>query len=818
MNGIKMCGCRENNLKNIDIVIPYSKIIVFTGLSGSGKSSIAYDTLFAEGKRRYIEAIGVHESYFLSKIKKPEADLILGVPPAIALEQNKYIRNPRSTVGTISQINPFIQLLFATCGMIKCESCQKKGKISFIHVNKNRCPICNKTIPSMTPSMFSVNSPNGMCYECGGTGEIVEFDETLIWPNQELSISEGGLKLGGPTKGTTKYKFFNSFLNQFRCTVETPIKEFSNELKVALLYGVKKSKKFKVEFPGIIHSFEKIHKQTKSIDLHDEIESYMVRNVCDVCNGTGLNPKSLAVSINNQDIIDMMSMSIFSLRETLSSLRFEDYRDEIYSQIKKKVVDTLQILINLGVGYLSLSRKVNTLSGGEMQRIRLGAQISSQISGVVYILDEPSIGMHHCDIYRLINTIKQLKDIGNKNTIVLVEHDLSIMKEADYIFEIGPGAGNLGGKIIAQGTPSEIVNNSKSLTAKYIAGRAIAATPNLKKHHDFVDHIEIDNANAHNLKNVHVKIPLHSLIGITGVSGSGKSSLIFDSFYNIINPQKGSKKTDITTQIKGIKKVDRIVASDQSPIGKSSRSNPATYSKSYSLIRNLFAKTSDAKKKKYDQSHFSFNSEKGRCEECKGKGYIQVEMSFMPELYIPCENCGRKRFKKEILNVQYSGKNISEILDMTIDEALEFFEDQKQITAKLLPISEVGLGYVRLGQETATLSGGESQRLKLASELTNGKTNNTLFIFDEPSTGLHFEDIKRLLGVFKKLLSQGNSIILIEHNLDIVASCDYIIDIGPGAGERGGRVVGVGTPFEISEFETPTGIALCQFFEEITFE
>lgn len=812
-----MYGCRENNLKNIDIVIPYSKVTVLTGVSGSGKSTIAYDTLFSEGKRRYIESLGVNESYFLSKTKKPSADLIIGVPPTISLEQNKYIRNPRSTVGTISQINPYLQLLFSTCGALICASCQQNNKSTIVIANKTSCMVCGKKINSFSPSMFSVNSPSGMCFDCEGSGEIMDFDETLIWPDQNLSVGEKGLKLGGPTPGTTKYIFFNSFLKQFGVSIDTPIKNFTNDVKVALLFGVKKSKKFKLEFPGIINEYKKIFKTTKSIKMHTEIQKCMTKAICSTCKGTGLNEKSLAVKINQKNIIEFQKLTISKLKQELCSLVFNDYRDEVFSNIKSKIIETLEILNDLGLGYLTLERKIITLSGGEMQRTRLAAQISSQISGIVYILDEPSIGMHHCDTYKLINTIDKLKHIGNGNTIVLVEHDLNIIKNADYVFDIGPGAGKLGGKIVAHGTPKEIEKNKDSITGKYLSGECIASTPNYSKKYNLNQkHIEIIGAKANNLKNISLRIPLNCLVGITGVSGSGKSSLVCDSFCDVLKLKEYAQTNHITKEIVGYDLINRIIMSDQSPIGKSSRSNPATYSGAYPLIRDIFAKTDTAKKNGFDQGYFSFNSEKGHCKECKGKGYIEVDMSFMNGLKLPCDSCSGQRFLKKILDIDYMGKNINDILNMTVVEGLLFFENYNKITKKLKPIVDVGLGYLQLGQKTSTLSGGESQRLKLAKELTKKKVNNTLFIFDEPSTGLHFEDIIGLLGIFKKLISQGNSIILIEHNLDIIATCDYLIDLGPNGGEEGGEIVGIGTPLEISNFKTLTGKALAEYYNNIS--
>lgn len=815
MDGIELYGCRENNLKNVDLIIPYSKLTVFTGVSGSGKSSIAFNTLFAEGKRRYIESLGVSESYFLSKVKKPDADLIVGVPPTISLEQNKYIRNPRSSVGTISQINPYLQLLFSTCGSYNCESCLDNNQKAIIIANKHFCPCCGRNVGSFSASMFSVNSPSGMCHACEGTGIILDFDETLIWPNQNLSISENGLKLGGPSRGTTKYQFFDSFLRQFGVTIETPIKDFPNELKVALLFGVKKTKKFKLGFPGIINEYQKIYKTTKSIKMHENIKKYMVKNVCDACNGTGLNESALKVLINNYNIVSLQSLSLNEFSKELRILSFNDYRDKVAPNIIDKITNTLDILIDLGLGYLTLNRKIVTLSGGEMQRIRLAAQISSQISGVVYILDEPSIGMHQRDIQKLIKTIKKLNRIGNRNTIVLVEHDRDLINESDYIFDIGPGAGNLGGEIIASGSPQEIKLNENSITGKYLSGKSKISTPNYSNKFEFCNYIEIIGANANNLKDISLKIPINVLVGITGVSGSGKTSLICDSFHDVVIRKQYGNTNNITKQINGLNLVNRIVFTDQSPIGKSSRSAPVTYCGAYPLIRDLFAKTQSAQKLRYDQSYFSFNSKKGCCKECGGKGYLDFDMTFMEGLKLPCDFCLNKRFIREVLEIKYEGKNIDDILNMTVDEAVAFFNNEEGLVRKLNPIIDVGLGYLKLGQQTSTLSGGEAQRLKLAKELSKKRIDNTMFIFDEPTTGLHFQDISKLLDVFKKLLNKGNSIVLIEHNIDVIVACDYVIDLGPDGGEKGGEIVGAGTPLEISRFETHTGRALSDHFNRL---
>ena len=788
MDGIKMLGCKENNLKNIDIIIPYSKITTFIGVSGSGKSTAVFDTLFAEGKRRYIESLGVNESFFLSKQQKPNADCFIGLPPAIALAQNKTARNPRSNVGTITQAAYYIQLLFS--------SCSEKENL------KNE---------KLTPSMFNLNSPSGMCFECNGTGQILEFDETLIWPNQNESINQGGLKLGGPKKGTTKMNFFDSFVKQYGCTVDTPIKLFPNELKVALLFGQKKNKKFKIEYPGIIPSNENIYKTTKSIDVREEIEKYMVKHCCSECMATGYSPNSLKYKINGYTIADVMSFSISRLKQFVNTLNYKDYRKELYEQISSNLNQILDQCVNLGVDYLALNRAATTLSGGELQRLHMVSQISSQISGVVYVLDEPSSGMHANDIDKLLDAIKKLNTIGNKNTIVIVEHTKSLINASDYVYEIGPSAGDKGGYIIASGTPKEISENPASISGKYLSGKNTPGELNRKEKCEYANAIELYGVHSHNLKNINVVIPLNKITCVTGVSGSGKTSLIFDAFYQTVQAGKCINLDSIN----GIHQVNKIIICDQSHIGKSSRSCPITYSEVYEPIRKLFATQPMAKKHKLSDKHFSFNVSNGQCQKCKGEGKININMGFLPDMSVACDECNGTRFKDIVLEVKYKEKNIADVLNMSVDEAIAFFEDVPKILSKLLPIQEVGLGYIKLGQPTNTLSGGEIQRLKLAYEMSKVNNQHNLILFDEPSRGLHFEDVKKLLAVMKKLIKNGHTVVAVEHNLDIISTADYIIDIGPHAAEYGGEVCGCGTPMAISKLETPTGKALLKYFSEI---
>lgn len=786
MNGISMYGCRENNLKNVDITIPYSKIVCFIGVSGSGKSTLVFDTLYAEGKRRYIESLGVNEAYYLSKIKKPEADHFVGVPPAIALVQSRTNRNPRSTVGTISQISYYLQSLFSSCGQ----------KPEWMH-------------KELAPSMFNLNSPQGVCPECGGNGEIMEFDETLIWPNQELSVAKGGLKLGGAKQGTTKYTFLDSFLKQYGCNVDTPIKEFPNELKVALLFGQKKNRKFKLEYPGIINDSERLYKTTKSMDVKEDLERFMKKMPCENCGGTGYHPDILDVTIDGENIDYYMNLSMDELADFFENYSFHDQRDIMWRQIKNTFLKNLYQCINLGIGYLSLGRKATTLSGGEVQRLKIAAQISSEISGVVYVLDEPSSGLHASDIGKVLDAVKMLNCTGDKNTVVLVEHTVKLIKESDYIFEVGPGAGEQGGEIIAQGTVDEICRNKASISGKYLTGECIVGMPELS--HTFTPNgiLRLHHVTANNLKNISVDIPLGGMVCVTGVSGSGKTSLIFDSFYQSIYHQRNIGLENI----EGRENIKKLILCDQSSIGKSSRSCPVTYLDIYMPIRKLFANQELAKKRKYKETHFSFNVAGGRCEACKGEGVLKVNMGFLPDMTVICDQCEGRRFKRETLEIKYKGMSIYDVLEMSVSNAKDFFKEENGICSKLEAMEKVGLGYLKLGQPTSTLSGGESQRLKLAAEIGKANSKGTLFIFDEPTKGLHFEDVKQLLKVMKELVRIGNSLLIVEHNLDVIVSCDHIIDIGPGAGRFGGYIIGEGSPGEIAKLETPTGKEIRAYFQ-----
>lgn len=784
-SGIQLIGCRENNLKNISVCIPYSKIVSFIGVSGSGKSTLVFDTLFAEGKRRYIESLGINETYFLSKLVRPDADLFAGLPPAIALAQRYNAKNSRSTAGTISQAAYYIQVLFANCGY-------------------------SLTGKRLTPSMFNINSPSGICPECGGAGITYSFDEELIWPDQSLSFSEGGVRLGGAGQGTVKYSFMVNFLRQYGCDEFTPIHDYPQELKISLLFGQKKNRKRKLDFPGIIPSYEKIYRSTKSIKTREEIAGYMRNTKCKCCNGSGRNPESLQVLLGGKRIDEVMNMNIDVLSTFLDSLNLDGDKRVVFDNIMKNLRRIFQACFELGISYLSLDRKADTLSGGEFQRLHLISQISSQISGVVYVLDEPSAGMHVADIEKLLNAIKALNQTGNKNTIVMVEHTRVLVNASDYVFELGPGAGINGGYIVAEGIPKDIWDNPASISGKYLSGKETPGILNTRVDCEFTSSIKIINAQSNNLKNIDVMIPMQKLVCVTGVSGSGKTSLIFDALYQSL---KSGDNINLD-RIEGRDNLQRVILCDQSPIGISSRSCPATYMEIYQAIREKFSNTSEAQKRHYGDKYFSYNLEAGQCPKCKGNGFVTIDMAFLPDVSVICDECLGKRFRKEVLTVKYKGKDISEVLSMSVQESLSFFEDDKMIARKLQAMSNVGLNYLKLGQMTTSLSGGEAQRLKLAFEIAKPRCKDILFMFDEPSRGLHFEDVKKLLVLFRMLTNEGNTVLVIEHNLDIISVADYIIDLGPYSGEHGGEVCGTGTPMQISAYNTPTGIALRDYFAQ----
>lgn len=807
--GIELYGCREGNLKGIDVKLPYNKLIAVTGVSGSGKSSLAFKTVFAEGRRRIIESLDTRESYFLSRACAPKVDLVLGLPPAIAIRQTQHIRSPKSTLGSISQINSFLFLLFATCGDIPCNSCGRMGEKVYNPPHAGRCKRCGQAVSWMQPGAFSNQSPVGMCQECGGTGVIQEVDETLVYPDQDLSIAKGGLAYGGPRSGTMKVQFFKRLLAQFGYDLDTPIKDLSQEAKIALLFGVKRSRKYKVEFPGIVPTVMKGLKETKSDQVRSELERFVVESTCPACNGLGIGRLAASVIIDGSTIVDVLSMNLRSLVDKLQCLKFGDVRDEIAAMPLKKATDTGKTMLNMGIGYLTLSRKTASLSGGEMHRARMAAQLATQISGVVYVMDEPSTGLHAEEIGPMVAIMRRLRDIGSGNTVVIVEHDEEIIGASDHIIELGPGPARYGGQIVFQGSPGEIALHPETATGAILTSTSLAVKRNWR---DVPDrYLGIRNARSNNLKDVNVDIPLNVLVSVTGISGSGKSSLVFDSLYG-----HADSKTSRTRQIQQCSLVHRnqiedIILSDQSPISRSSRSVVATYSRIFLPIRDLFAATKEAMKLRLDAGHFSFNTARGSCQMCHGYGTITPDNPMLGGAEFICPECGGRRFTEEVLSVRYRDHSIADILDIDVNEALQLFKDKPTIERRLELLDSIGLGYLTLGQSSLDLSGGEAQRLKLAVDLMEGKRANALYVLDEPTAGLHVRDIQVLIEVLDRLLDTDNSVIVVEHNLHLIWASDYIIEMGPGAGDAGGRIIAAGTPQKIANCNTATGRALARF-------
>ncbi|MBD3360208.1 excinuclease ABC subunit UvrA [Candidatus Peregrinibacteria bacterium] len=938
-------GAKIHNLKNIHVDIPRNKFTVFTGLSGSGKSSLAFDTIYAEGQRRYVESLSTYARNFLQLMEKPDVESIEGLSPAISIDQKTAPRNPRSTVGTVTEIYDFLRLLFSKVGSPHCPKCGKpiekqtpqqileiiskmkegkkilvlapvvrgrKGqyiktlekikKEGFVRVridgevysvldvptldenkkhtieivvdrlviknlkketkklssgqeidipNPNRtrladsietalnfgdgllkivdfetgekkifsehfaCPSCHISIPEISPRNFSFNSPHGACEECHGLGTKLEIDPDLIIPNKNLTLAEGAIM---PWSATTSHltwynRILESVAKAHKFSMNTPIIKLSKEAMDIILYG-DKNKKYKIKinngnspnnsfngeyettFEGVIPNLERRYLETDSDYVRKKIEGYMRILKCPACGGKRLKPEILAVKIQKQSIIDITNLSVKKAVNFFQKLKLSPMKQEIARQIIHEIRNRLQFLENVGLSYLTLDRTANTLSGGEAQRIRLATQIGSRLSGVIYVLDEPSIGLHQSDNDKLIKTLLSLRDIGN--TVIVVEHDIDTMMAADHILDIGPGAGKNGGNIVAEGTPEEIIKNNNSVTGKYLSGKLEIPVPKKRKEGNGKK-IVIKEASQHNLKKIDVEFPLGTFIGITGVSGSGKSTLINDILVKAVSKKLYNSKVQPGShkEIKGLENLDKIINIDQSPIGRTPRSNPATYTGVFTDIRELFAKTPEAKLRGYKAGRFSFNVKGGRCEACSGDGIKKIEMHFLPDIYVPCEVCKGKRYNNEALEIRYRGKNIYEVLEMTAEEALEFFKAIPSIKTKLTTLREVGLGYIHLGQSATTLSGGEAQRIKLATELSKRSTGKTLYVLDEPTTGLHFDDIKKLLDVLTKLVEKENTVLVIEHNLDVIKSVDYIIDLGPEGGDNGGRIIATGTPEEI---------------------
>ena len=934
-------GAKEHNLKNINLEIPRDKLVVITGLSGSGKSSLAFDTLYAEGQRRYVESLSSYARQFLGLMEKPDVESIEGLSPAISIDQKTTSKNPRSTVGTVTEIYDYIRLLYARIGVPYCPNCGKriekqtidqivdnimeleegtkiqvlapvvrgrKGeytkqleefqKDGFVRVridgeiyelsddieldrkkkhnidlivdrlvikenivsrltesveialkhadnlvtidivgDKEKlyscnyaCPDCGFSFPELTPRMFSFNNPMGACPKCTGIGYLMKMDEDLIIPDKNKTLYDGVKAFGSSTmkKGDTMAKmYFESIGRHYGVEIKNKkIKDLPRDFLDKILYGTGNEeidfeyqspagiRKFKAPFEGVIPTLDRRHNETKSQGMRDFYEMYMSNSPCNECNGARLKPEILSIKIGDKNINELTEMSIGRIKDYLDNLILNKTEAMISDLILKEIHQRLQFLIDVGLEYLTLSRSAGTLSGGEAQRIRLATQIGSGLTGVLYILDEPSIGLHQRDNDRLLATLKKLRDLGN--TLIVVEHDEDTMYAADQVIDIGPGAGTHGGQVMAQGTAEEIKNVEKSITGKYLSGRLKIPVPKKRRKAVKSKVIEVQGATENNLKNVSVKFPLGVFNCVTGVSGSGKSTLVNEVLYKSIAKElNGSnEKPGKCKGIKGINQIDKIINIDQSPIGRTPRSNPATYTGVFDLIRDIFAATEEAKLRGYQKGRFSFNVAGGRCESCNGDGVHKIEMHFLPDIYVPCEVCKGKRYNRETLEVKYKGKTIADVLDMTVEEALEFFDKIPKIKQKLQTLYDVGLSYIKLGQPSTTLSGGEAQRVKLATELSKRATGKTLYILDEPTTGLHIADVHKLVEILQRLVDTGNTIIVIEHNLDLIKTCDHIIDLGPEGGENGGEIIAVGTPEQICKNERSyTGKFLAKYLE-----
>ena len=916
-------GARAHNLKNVDLTIPRDQLVVFTGVSGSGKSCVAFDTIYAEGQRRYVESLSSYARQFLGQMEKPDVDLIEGLSPAISIDQKTTSHNPRSTVGTVTEIYDYLRLLYARIGIPHCPKCGKEikkqtidqivdrimelpertklqllapvvrgrkgehvklledakksgyvrvrvdgilydlsekieleknkkhnieivvdrlmvkegmqmrltesietasalsGGLLIVDVNQGEdellfsqsfsCPDCGVDLMEIEPRMFSFNNPSGACPTCTGLGMQMKFDEQLIVPNEELSIMQGAITAPGynsvNAKGSMSKVLFDALAAKYGFSLETPFKDLPRKIKDIIFYGTKEKLRitysnvrgtgtYDYAFEGVINTLRRRYNETSEA-MRAEFEEYMTNIECPDCHGKRLRPEVLAITVNGKNISEVTELSIGKMQEFFQSLTLTERENMIAERILKEIHARVGFLIDVGLEYLTLSRTAGTLSGGESQRIRLATQIGSGLVGVVYILDEPSIGLHQRDNDKLLATLKHLRDIGN--SLIVVEHDEDTMRAADFVVDIGPGAGRGGGEIVAAGSVEEIMAVERSVTGAYLSGRKKIEVP--KERRPFVqDHkLVIRGAAENNLKNINVEIPLGVFTCVTGVSGSGKSSLINEILYKRLAKELNRAKTRAGRheEMLGLEKLDKVINIDQSPIGRTPRSNPATYTGLFDMIRDVFAQTTEAKVRGYQKGRFSFNVKGGRCEACSGDGIVKIEMHFLPDIYVPCEVCHGKRYNRETLEVKYKGKTISDVLDMTVEEALQFFENIPRIKNKLQTLYDVGLSYVQLGQSSTTLSGGEAQRVKLATELSRKSTGKTVYILDEPTTGLHTADVHKLVQILQRLTEGGNTVIVIEHNLDVIKTADYIIDLGPEGGDGGGTIVAVGTPEEI---------------------
>jgi len=918
---IRIRGAKQHNLKNINLDLPRNKLIVITGLSGSGKSSLAFDTIYAEGQRRYVESLSAYARQFLERMDKPDVETIEGLSPAIAIEQKTASHNPRSTVGTVTEIYDYLRLLYARVGTPHCYQCgqpitsqtvdqivdqvmalPERSKILILaplvvgqkgsheklfarlkkdgftrvrvnnqimeletiqKLNKNQkhsidvvvdrlviksdmnnrladslelamsqsnglvivsiidgesilfsersaCVTCGVSYPKFVPASFSFNSPIGACQRCDGLGTYMEFDPALIIPNPDLSIREGAIAVWANRNSLYYNEFLEAITSHYKIDTKAPYKTLPERFKHALLYGSGDEKiKFYFErengrfsytksFEGIIPLLKRRYTETQSSYSREDIQRYMNIQQCPDCNGDRLKKESLAVKVGSLNISDLTRKTVLECIDFINTLNFDTKKKFIAERIFREINDRLYFLQSVGLGYLTLNRTASTLSGGESQRIRLATQIGSKLTGVIYVLDEPSIGLHQRDNQRLLNTLIKMRDLGN--TVIVVEHDEETILTSDYVVDMGPGAGIRGGDVVFSGPPSELVNDHQSLTGQYLSKR-VEIVPPKKRRMPKGKKLTLVNASANNLKNISVDFPLGGFICVTGVSGSGKSTLILETLYPALKNHidRSRVKMGSHDQIDGLNYIDKVIHIDQSPIGRTPRSNPGTYTGAFTHIRETFSQTPDARARGYKPGRFSFNVKGGRCEACSGDGIIRIEMHFLPDVFVACDVCGGARYNRETLEIRYKGKNISDILNMTINQCLEFFSSNRSITSKLKTLVEVGLGYIRLGQSATTLSGGEAQRVKLSRELSKKGTGRTIYILDEPTTGLHFADVQKLLHVLNRLVDNGNTVIVIEHNMDIIKSSDYIIDLGPEGGHEGGQIIATGTPEELAD-------------------